>query len=127
MSLVVRAFPLKGSIPDFEAFVKALQGPRRADAAAFYNQHGITHESWHLQQTDHGPLVIVISMADDPATAAPKYARASDEFASWFKERVLALSGVDPSTTPLGPPTREVYHWSANPQLASTFAAFVQR
>lgn len=123
MSLLVRAFPLRESVSDFEAFVSALQGPRRDDAAAFYNEHGIKHESWHLQHTDHGPLVIVVSLIRDPAEAAPRYARATDDFASWFKGQVLKLSGVDPSVALLGPPTKEVFQWSADAEMTRTFAS----
>ena len=122
MSFLVRAFPLRESVSNFESFVSALQGPRQADASAFYQQYGIEHESWHLQHTEHGPWVIVVTVVQDLADSAQKYARASDEFTSWFKGQVLALSGVDPSVAPLGPPTTEVYRWSATPQLAQTFA-----
>lgn len=124
MAFLVRAFPLRGSRQDFDAFVKALDGARQAEAAAFYGSHDITHESWHLQETDNGTLVIVVTLVRDPGESAPKYAAASDGFASWFKDQVKALSGVDPSKAPLGPPTKEVYRWSASPELASTFAAY---
>ena len=123
MSMLVRAFPLTGSIPDFDAFVAELRDVRKAEADAFYAAYGIAHESWHLQQTDHGPWVIVVTLARNPADAAPKYATASDAFASWFKGRVHTLSGVDPTVAPLGPPTREVYSWTGSPEVARTLSA----
>ena len=123
MSLLVRAFPLRQSVADFEAFVAGLQGPRQADAAAFFQAYGIAHESWHLQQTENGPWVIVVTLVSNAADTAPKYAKASDEFASWFTGQVLTLSGIDPSVAPLGPPTTEVYRWSGNPEVAKTLAA----
>ena len=123
MSILVRAFPLRESVTNFDAFVSAMHGPRQAEASAFYQQYGIDHESWHLQHTEHGPWVIVVTIVRNLADSAQKYAQASDEFTSWFKGQVLTLSGVDPSSTPLGPPTTEVYSWSATPQLAQTFAA----
>lgn len=123
MSMLVRAFPLRESVADFEAFVKALQGPRQADAAAFYQSYGIAHESWHLQHTENGPWVIVVTLVTNPAETAPKYAKASDEFGSWFKGQVLTLSGIDPSVAPLGPPTTEVYRWNGSPEVARTLAA----
>ena len=122
MSLLVRAFPLRESVADFEAFVKDLRGPRQAEAAAFYQQYGIAHESWHLQVTENGPWVIVVTIASNPAEAAPKYAKASDAFASWFKGQVLTLSGVDPTVAPLGPPTTEVYSWSGSDEVARTLS-----
>jgi hypothetical protein len=107
---------------EFNAFADALKGPRAQEAAAFYQEHGIAHESWHLQETPHGPWVIVVSVIRDPAVTGPKYAIATDQFASWFKAQVLTLSGVDPSRNPLGPPTTEVFHWSANAEMAKAIA-----
>ena len=123
MSLLVRAFPLRESVADFEAFVKDLQGPRKAEAVAFYQGHNIAHESWHLQQTENGPWVIVVTIVSKPEETAPKYAQATDAFSSWFKGKVLTLSGVDPTIAPLGPPTTEVYSWTGSPAIAQTFAA----
>ena len=122
MSFLVRAFPLRKPVSDFDAFVAELHGQKKADADAFYSSHGITHESWHLQQTENGPWIIVVTMVGNADEAAPKYAKATDEFSSWFKGQVMTLSGVDPSVAPLGPPTSQVYSWSASPQIASTFA-----
>lgn len=123
MAFLVRAFPLRESLDEFNAFVSALRGPRQAEASAFYSQHGIEHESWHLQHTEHGPWVIVVTLVGNLPESAQKYARATDEFASWFKGQVMTLSGVDPSVAPLGPPTTEVFRWSGNARLAQTFAA----
>ena len=123
MSLLVRAFPLRQSVADFDAFVNTLQGPRKAEMAAFYQEYGIEHESWHLQQTENGPWVIVVTLVRNPAETGAKYAQASVGFASWFKGQVLTLSGVDPSAAPLGPPTTEVYRWSGSPEIEQTFSA----
>ena len=124
MPTVVRAFPLRGSLSEFETFAQELQGARHAEAAAFYRQYGVEHESWHLQQTDHGPWVIVVTLVQDPGAAAPKYAKSTDRFSAWFKKRVLDLSGVDPNVAPLGPPTKQVFNWSDTEQIASTFAPY---
>ena len=119
MSLLVRAFPLRQSVADFEAFASAMRGPRQPEAARFYEQYRIDHESWHLQETEHGPWVIVVTFVRDLAASAQEYAQADDAFASWFKDQVLTLSGVDPTVAPLGPPTTEVYRWSSARELAA--------
>jgi hypothetical protein len=49
---------------------------------------------------------------EHPIEAGARYAASSDEFAAWFKRRVLELSGVDLNNAPLGPPTRQVFAWS---------------
>lgn len=113
MPLVVRAFPLKSPVSDLHAFAAALTGERAADAARFYRHYGVDHESWHMQETPHGPWVIAVTALADPGEAAPRYANATEEFHLWFKNQVLAITGVDPNQTPLGPPTTQVFSWSA--------------
>lgn len=113
MTLVVRAFPLKGSVSELHAFASALTGTRSADATRFYRHYGVDHESWHLQQTPNGPWVIAVTSLGDPAEAAPRYADAKEEFHVWFKDQVLSLTGVNPNEAPLGPPTTQVFSWSS--------------
>jgi hypothetical protein len=114
MPLVVRAFPLRSSIPELQAFAAELTGNRMADADQFYRHYGVEHESWHIQQTPNGPWVIAVTSLANPSEAAPRYANATEEFHAWFKAQVLSLTGVDPSKTPLGPPTTQVFSWSSN-------------
>jgi hypothetical protein len=113
MSLVVRAFPLQGSIGDLEMFAAELTGARAADADRFYGHYGVDHESWHVQVTPSGPWVIAVTSLADPSEAAARYADATEEFHVWFKEQVLSLTGVDPNHAPLGPPTTQVFMWSS--------------
>jgi hypothetical protein len=112
MPQIVRAFPLRGSIADLQAFAKALAGPRSGDAGRFYRHYGVERESWHLQHTEHGPWVIAVTELADPVEAAPRYAESIEAFHLWFKSQIEALTGVDPNIAPLGPPTREVFAWS---------------
>src|SRR5262252_7026525 len=115
MPLVVRAFPLRGSIAELKTFASELIGVRAADAEQFYRHYGVDHESWHVQQTPNGPWVIAVTSLANPAEAAPRYAGAAEEFHVWFKDQVLSLTGVDPNQTPLGPPTTQVFVWSRRP------------
>jgi len=112
MSLVVRAFPMTGSVEDLKAFVATLNSERKTEAAAFYRKFGVSQETWHLQETPVGRLVIVVSVVDNPASSASVLAASSAEFDAWFKEQVLRLSGVDQAQQPLGPPTTQVFAWS---------------
>jgi len=114
MPLVVRAFPLRGSIAQLKTFASELTGARAADAGQFYRHYGVDHESWHVQQTPDGPWVIAVTSLTDPAEAAPRYADAREEFHVWFKDQVLSLTGVDPNKTPLGPPTTQIFSWSSD-------------
>jgi len=113
MPLVVRAFPLRGSIFELRAFASELTGTRSADAGQFYRHYGVDHESWHVQETPNGPWVIAVTALADPAEAAPRYADATEAFHVWFKSQVLSLTGIDPNQAPLGPPTTQVFSWSS--------------
>jgi hypothetical protein len=112
MPIVVRAFPLCRPVDELRAFASALSAERSADTDQFYRRYGISHESWHLQETTNGPWVIGVTMVDKPQEVAPKYAQSSEAFELWFKSQVLQLSGIDPSASPLGPPTVQVFAWS---------------
>src|SRR5438552_8490249 len=61
MPLVVRAFPLRRSVSDLQAFAAELNGAKAADATQFYRHYGVDHESWHVQQTPNGPWVIAVT------------------------------------------------------------------
>ena len=113
MSLIVRAFPLRSPLKDLQAFAAALT-ERKAEADAFYRQYGVSHESWHVQETSDGTWVIAVTAVDEVDHAAVRYAGSSEAFDRWFKSQVLALTGVDPDQQPLGPPTTQVFSWDDN-------------
>lgn len=123
MPLLVRAYPLLRPVSELEAFARALGSERHADASGFYRQYGVSHESWHLQETPQGPWVIAVTVVDDPGESAPRLAGSNAAFDSWFKDRVRAVSGVDPATTPLGPPTTRVFEWSDTDRPNSNICA----
>lgn len=115
MQRVVRAFPvLPGKEPCLQDMVRQLAGERAKEAADFFKRFGVTHESWHAQETPAGTWVIgVTEISDIPVdVAAAGYARSEQAFDTWFKEKVREISGIDPNTTPQGPPTQCIFSWS---------------
>jgi hypothetical protein len=46
-----------------------------------------------------------------PDEAGAEYAASTAPFEAWFKESVRRISGIDPTTQPLGPPTECVFDW----------------
>src|SRR5687768_17960379 len=51
-----RSFPvLPGKEDAVHALAKEMAGSRSKEASEFYGHFDVTHESWHLQQTPHGP------------------------------------------------------------------------
>lgn len=115
MPFVVRAFPLlPGKEEELRQFAAELSRPRRAEAGEFYGSFAVAHESWHLQQTPNGALVICVTELGEPVEAtAQKYAASNRPFDRWFKDQVKRLTGIDPDSEPLGPPTEEVFSFDA--------------
>ncbi len=113
MPWVVRAFPvLAGKEPQLKEFADAMAGARRAEAAEFYRSFGVTHDSWHLQHTEHGAWIIgVTEVSDDLEAKAQAYATSERPFDRWFKHQVLEITGIDPDVEPLGPPTQTLFEW----------------
>lgn len=108
--LIVRAFPvLKGKEEDIRKLAAELTGARREEAQEFYRHFGVTRESWHYQDTEHGPMVIGVTDVEEPDARAREYAESSRPFDLWFKDQVRNLTGIDPDTQPLGPPTEVIF------------------
>lgn len=121
MPLVVRAFPvLPGKEDDIRRFAAQMAGPRRRDAEQFYKSFGVVRESWHYQETPHGPLVIGVTEVDEePEVKAREYAESIRPFDSWFKDQVRNLTGIDPSVQPLGPPTEIIFDTQSSTKSTS--------
>src|SRR5436190_18759491 len=113
MPLLIRAFPLHERFEtELTEFANALAGPRRAETNAFYARHGISRETWALQQIRGDAWVIgVTEIEGDLNATGARYAAADDAFSRWFKDKVRQLSTVDPNVEPLGPPARVVFDW----------------
>ena len=113
---VVRAYPM---LPRYEAEIRRLAHdltvPRARDKDDFYLRMGVARETWHLQETSLGHWVIVVTdMAGKQVdTVAREYASSAKDFDRWFKEQVMLITGIDPTITPLGPPTEELFDSSS--------------
>jgi hypothetical protein len=109
----VRAFPI---LPGKEQEARELAAEmkrRRARTKAFYGKYGIVRESWHLQRTAAGTIVIGVTEAPRLRKVAKRYGASADEMETWFKGRIRELTGIDPDREPLGPPTETLLDWSA--------------
>ncbi len=110
MALVVRAFPAH-SRKAAEEFARELK-ERPEETRRFYTGFNVRSESWFVQETEHGTLVIgVTDIAGSVEKTAQAYQESDETFASWFKQRVCDISGVDPNVTPLGPPTEMIFEF----------------
>jgi hypothetical protein len=109
-TLIVRAYPLHDR-PELEKFIGELRSKPEA-TRSFYERHH-AEEAWFLQYGEDGPIVIAVLATDDPERAAKTYAESTEPFDVWFKQRVIEVSGVDPNKTPLGPPSEQIFQFTA--------------
>ena len=110
MSLIVRAYPLPRGRQALEAFAAELRNDRAQETRDFYKNYG-ARETWHVQETEHGTWVISVAQLDgrEVADVGAEYAATTAAFDTWFKQRVLEVTGIDPNLQPLGPPTECVF------------------
>ncbi len=92
-------FPLlPGKRLALEQFVRELTGERRADHDLFHIL--VARESWFLQPTPQGDLVIVYLESPDPAEVFAELAVSQNAFEVWFRAQVLDLTGMDLTMLP---------------------------
>ena len=97
-------------------FARELQSRRSEECASFFRRHGVARETWHTQETPSGLWIIAVSQFDGKPIeeAAREYVASQAPFDRWFKDQVIALTGIDPETTPLGPPTTCIFDSSGD-------------
>jgi len=105
------AFPiLPNKTEAGKEFAKACMGSRRAEYAEDLKTRGVTEESWFLQKTPQGDLIIVHFEAEDVAKVFEKMAKSKTPFMVWFKQQVKSVTGFDLEQPMTGPPPEEIVH-----------------
>jgi len=98
------ALPIQpGKSDAARAFLRELEGGRRADYAASEIRLGITKEVWALQQSPMGELFVIFFQSPDIGGAVSQFVASQDEFDQWFKRQVKDTTGVDLNVPPPGP------------------------
>jgi len=106
-------FPiLAGKEEDARAFAAETMGARRAEFGAHHSRAGTTRETWALQETPMGSFMLVWFEGDVEKAFADLATNDSD-FITWFRGRVLDLTGVDLGAPSDGPPPAVLVDWHA--------------
>lgn len=120
MDQVCFALPVvEGRTGDARAFFLELEQQRKAEFDVSERRIGITKESWHLQQTPRGDLVIAYIESPDFARAIGLFAQSTDAFDEWFKERMLSVTGVDLNAPPSGPISEQLSSYQVATEMAA--------
>ena len=114
MDQVCFALPLlPGKTEEARAFMRALEGDRKADYAASEQRIGIVKESWYLQQTPDVDLFVAYMESPDFAKALESFRQSTDEFDQWFKQRLAAVTGADLNEPLPGPLSEQLSSYEA--------------
>jgi hypothetical protein len=114
MDQVCFALPvIAGRTEDARAFMRELEGRRKAEFDASERRIGITKEAWFLQHTPQGDLLIGYMESADFSNALRLFAASRDAFDMWFKQRMREVTAVDLNNTPQGPLSEQLSSYSA--------------
>ncbi len=92
-------FPLlPGKRLVLERFIRELTEEHRT--AHDRSHRTVTSESWFLQPTAQGDLVIVYLKTPDPTEVFAELAVSQEPFEVWFRAQVLELTGMDLTMLP---------------------------
>ncbi len=106
-------FPIQaGKEEDARAFAAEVLGARRAEYEAHHARTDTTRETWALQETPMGSFMLVWFEGDVEKALADLASNDSD-FVTWFRGRVLDLTGVDLGTPSDEPPPAVLVDWHA--------------
>ena len=101
MDHICLALPvLPGKTAAARAFLQQLDGPRHTDFDRSERRIGITKELWFLAPLPSGEQLIVYMESPDFGRALQMFVGSRDPFDVWFKEQMLAATGVDLNNPP---------------------------
>ena len=103
MDRTLFALPLRaGKTEAARAFLRELEGERKAAYAASEARLGLTKEVWAVQALPTGDCFVVYFEGADIAGAFRRFAGSQDAFDRWFKAQVRDASGRRPEYPAVG-------------------------
>jgi hypothetical protein len=104
---------LEDKTEDARAFFEELETQHKSDYAASEQRINITKESWHLQHSPQGDLLLAYIESPDFADALGMFSQSEDGFDQWFKRGIAELTGVDLNDPPPGPLSERLSSYEA--------------
>lgn len=105
---------LSGKTADAKTFMRALDRERRADYDASERRIGIQKEAWFLATLPAGDNLVAYMESTDFGRAMAMFVESREPFDAWFKDQMLAVTGLDLNNLPPG---------FAPPELLSSYIA----
>ena len=101
MDHVCLALPLlAGQADAARTFMQQLDGARRNEFDSSERRIGITKELWYLAQLPSGDHLIGYIESSDFGRALAMFVASRDPFDVWFKEQMMAVTGLDLNNPP---------------------------
>ena len=94
---------LPGKTEATRALLRELEGPRKPQFAASNQGVGIVKETWAIQPTPRGDLLVHYCTGEDIAQAFQEFAASQGEYERWVKQQLQEVTGADFNTPPSGP------------------------
>ncbi|HTT76530.1 MAG TPA: hypothetical protein VMF50_11215 [Candidatus Binataceae bacterium] len=114
MEQVCFALPIvSGKTDDARTFLRALDGPRKAEFDRSERRIGIVKESWFLQHLERFDVLIGYMESSNFSESLLQFARSRDDFDLWFKSQMLEITGVDLNNPPPGPLSEQLSRYEA--------------
>ena len=104
-------FPIQaGKEQAARQFAADTLGARKADFDALQARSSVTRETWAVQETPMGSFMLVW-FEGDVEKAFADLASDNSEFATWFREQVKDVTGVDLAAPLPGPLPDVLVNW----------------
>jgi hypothetical protein len=88
-----------GKREEARAIFEEIRGPRRSDCEASRRRLGVRREKVWFQSLPQGEMAVVFWEGDDPRKSLEEFARSSDPFDEWLKERGREVYQFEPAQT----------------------------
>jgi hypothetical protein len=111
---------LPGKTDAARAFMRELDGPRKAEYDRSERRIAISKEAWFLASVPGGDQLVGYMEAEQFGTAVAQFSASRDGFDVWFKTRMAEVTGVDLNTLPpdFAPPELLSYYDATEMQQA---------
>jgi hypothetical protein len=113
MAVFNAAFPvLPGKSDQARAFARDVMGARRREFDESQARFEATRETWSLQSTPDGELMLVWFEAPDIEKGFALLAESTEPFDVWFRAQVQETTGFDLAAPPEAPPPEVLVDWT---------------
>ena len=113
MAVFNAAFPvLPGKTEQARAFANDVMGARRREFDESQARFGATKETWSLQSTPDGDLMLVWFEAPDIEKGFATLGESQESFDVWFRAQVQETTGFDLAAPPEAPPPEVLVDWT---------------